>query len=240
MKKHSLDLGISSDLDVIDRFLRLKGSFLVDAGCGDMSLSRELAARGAAVLAIDPDPVQAEKNRQSATIANVGFTQTGAQDIPVENASVDGVLFRYSLHHVPQALFSDVFGEIIRILKPEGFLYIIEPVAAGNLNEVMRLFHDEQAVREFAQQAIDEYASPVFCEQQIVNYRVPIKFDSWEHFADNYAVKSYNCGYTKEDVHTSEVRDLFQRLGAPTNFCFESPVKVTYLQNRVKLLQVSG
>lgn len=236
MKKHPLDLGISSDLEVIDRFLTLKGSFLVDAGCGDMSLSRELAARGAAVLAIDPDPVQAEINRQSATIANVGFTQTGAQDVPVENASVDGVVFRYSLHHVPHASLSDVFGEMIRILKPEGFLYIIEPVAAGDLNEIMRLFHDEQIVRELAQQAIDQYASPAFAEQQIVDYRVPIKFDSWDHFADNYAVKSYNCGYTKEDVHSSEVQDLFQRLGAPTNFCFESPVRVTYLQNPVRLL----
>lgn len=223
------DLGLTTNLDVIDHFLTPEGMFLIDAGCGDMNLSRELAARGAALLAIDPDPIQAEKNRQSDTIANVGFAEAGAQAIPVENSSVDGVLFPYSLHHVPQALYKAVFDEMHRILKPSGFLYIIEPVAAGALNDVMRLFHDEAVVRKEAQRAIDTLAKPVFKKTQIIEYRVPVEFKSWEHFVESYGSKSYNANYTEQDVRSEAVRQRFEDLGKSTQYRFESPVKVTYL-----------
>lgn len=231
MNSNSIDLGVTTNLDVIDHFLQPDGCFLIDAGCGDMSLSRELAARGASVLAIDPDPVQAEKNRKADTIVNVGFNQTGAQTIPVEPASVDGVLFPYSLHHVPEADFRSVFDEMRRILKPKGFVYIIEPVAAGPLNDVMQLFHDEREVRAAAQQAIDEFALHMFSEVQIAEYCVPVRFDSWDDFADNYAAKSYNTQYSAQDVRTDEVRESFLKAGKPNGFNFQSPVKVTYLKN---------
>ncbi len=142
------DLGVSNDLQVIDRFLNVRDSFLVDAGCGNMGLSRALAQRGASVLGIDPDPVQAKKNQQADTVANVGFAQTGADAIPVENSSVDGILFPYSLHHIPANRYPAVFEELFRVLKADGFIYVIEPVASGKLNEVMRLFHDEAQVRQ--------------------------------------------------------------------------------------------
>jgi hypothetical protein len=40
------------------------------------------------------------------------------------------------------------------VLKPGGHAWISEPVFAGELNEIMRLFHDEQAVREAAFAAV--------------------------------------------------------------------------------------
>lgn len=223
------DLGVATNLEVIDRFLTPEGMFLVDAGCGDMNLSRELAARGAAVLAIDPDPVQAEKNRQASTIDNVGFAEVGAQAIPVENHSVDGVLFPYSLHHVPPSLYKAVFDEMSRILKPAGFLYIIEPVASGLLNDVMRLFHDEAIVRAAAQEAIDTYAQPTFQQTQIIEYRVPVQFESWGHFVENYGSKSYNANYSEQDVRSEAVRQRFEDNGKATHYRFETPIKVSYL-----------
>ena len=51
-------------------------------------------------------------------------------------------------------LYESVFQEVLRVLKPSGFLYVLEPVAAGDLNDIMRLFHDEAAVRSAAQAAI--------------------------------------------------------------------------------------
>ena len=44
--------------------------------------------------------------------------------------------------------------EIARVLKPGGLAWISEPVFAGALNEIMRLFHDEQVVREAAFAAV--------------------------------------------------------------------------------------
>lgn len=224
------DIGLCTDLEALDKFLTVDGLFLIDAGCGNMHLSRELAARGARVLAIDPDPVQALKNQQAQTVANVGFAQTGADSIPVESRSVDGVLFPYSLHHIPDDLYPAVFHELHRILKPDGFVYAIEPVAAGNLNEVMRLFHDEQVVREAAQAALDTWGSHYFDELDVITYRIPVQYSSWEEYAARYASKSYNTHYTESDVRADKVRDRFMELGEPTGFSFESPMKVSYLR----------
>lgn len=230
MNHQQEDQGVTTDLDVIDRLLDVRGKFLVEAGCGNMHLSRELAARGAHVLAIDPDPVQAEKNRHAETINNVGFIEAGAQAIPVENQSVDGVLFPYSLHHVPAHLYPDVFKEILRVLRPTGFVYAMEPVAVGDLNEVMRLFHDEQAVRADAKRALESLAMPLFQQVSVVNYRVPVQYDSWEEYASRYAGKSFNADYTEADVRAEVVKARFMELGEPLQFSFESPMQVTWLQ----------
>ncbi|MFK7858162.1 MAG: class I SAM-dependent methyltransferase [Granulosicoccus sp.] len=230
--KHKLhDLGLCTDLEAIDRFLNVSGQFLIDAGCGNMHLSRALAERGARVLAIDPDPVQAQKNRKADPIANVSYTQTGAEALPVEANVVDGVLFPYSLHHIPADLYPAVFEELHRILKPEGFVYAMEPVASGDLNEVMRLFHDECAVREAAQQALDQFGAMYFTQSDVITYRIPVQFRSWDEYAARYASKSYNTNYTEAQVRDDAVRDRFIKLGEAKKYAFESPMKITYLRN---------
>ena len=229
MIKTQHDLGISSNLAAMDQFLNVDGKFIIDAGCGDMSLSRELSKRGARVLAIDPDPIQAAKNQKADTIANVGFAQSGADAIPVESHSVDGVIFSYSLHHVPKELYPAVFKELFRVLNPNGFIYVIEPVASGHLNEVMSLFHDEKAVRQAAQEAIDKLAAPRFKNTSVIEYRIPVQYTSWEEYAEKYASKSYNTNYTERQVRDEKVEKRFLDLGKPIGFKFESPMRVTYL-----------
>lgn len=235
MNHQQHDLGLCSDLEAIDQFLNVDGQFLIDAGCGNMHLSRSLAARGARVLAIDPDPVQAQKNNLADTIANVEFAKTGADQIPVESHTVDGVVFPYSLHHIPAHLFSAVFQEMNRILKPDGFVFAMEPIAEGKLNDVMRLFHDEQVVRQLAQDALDTYGARYFERCDVINYRIAVQYNSWDEYADRYANKSYNTNYTEAQVRADTVRKRFIELGEPTAYAFESPMKVTWLQRlRIK------
>ncbi|MFT6301562.1 MAG: SAM-dependent methyltransferase [Granulosicoccus sp.] len=231
MAQITRDLGIARDIDVIDQILDVDNQFLIDAGCGDLGLSRALAKRGARVLGIDPDPIQAEINLQADDIPNVGFAHTGAQSIPVENVSVDGVLFPYSLHHIPGDMYQSVFSELIRILKPDGFIYVMEPVASGKLNEVMRIFHDESEVREVAQLALDQFAIPLFEEISVFTYCVPVQYESWEDFKAKYIGSSYNtASYTPEQVSDEAVKVRFLSLGESTGFLFESPMKVTFLR----------
>jgi len=233
MNHKQYDLGLCTDLEALDKILSVSGCFLIDAGCGNMHLSRALAERGASVLGIDPDPVQAAMNRQADTVADVGFAETGADAIPVESNSVDGIVFPYSLHHVPSELYPAVFKEVSRVLKPDGFLYVIEPVAQGDLNEVMRLFHDEHAVRQAAQSALDTLAAPNFKAIDVITYRIPVQYDSWEAYATRYANKSYNTNYTESQVRSDAVKQRFLELGAPNGFRFESPMKVSYFRNAV-------
>jgi len=228
------NLGMRTDLEVIDQCLQPDEQFLIDAGCGNMHLSKALAKRGAHVLAIDPDPVQAEKNRAADIIANVGFTETGADNIPVEDQSVHGVLFSYSLHHVPANLYEAVFTEVLRVLRPDGFVYIMEPVANGDLNEVTRLFHEEGPVREAAQRAIETLAMPHFSQVDVIEYSTGVNYDSWEHFVSQYANKSFNSNYTEAQVRAEHVRDTFLAVGEHRNFAFESPMRVTWLRTPVR------
>lgn len=226
----SQHLGNIDDFSVMQKLLSVSGQFIVDAGCGSMELSRKLSEGGASVLAIDPDPVQAEQNRQADIIPNVGFVETTADNIPVEASSVDGIIFSYSLHHVPRSDYPAVFSEVLRILKPNGFLYALEPVADGALNAVMSLFHDEKQVRADAQHALQTLAVPSFVSTETFTYSFTKQYQSFDEFADYFASRSFNADYTEEQVRSDAVARAFEQHGAPTQYCFERPMHVTLLR----------
>ena len=229
------NLDLAEDLEVIEHNLDVRGRFLIDAGCGEMHLSRALAKLGASVLGIDPDPVQARKNREAPITPNLGFVESGADALPVEPHSVNGVFFFNYLHHIPSSLYPAVFSELLRVLRPDGFVYVLEPVAAGDLNEVMRLFHDESRVRADAQLALEQLAMPMFGKVRIINYRTPVPYASWEYYAARYAGKSFNPHYTEADVRAEPVRQRFLELGSNNGLRFEALKKVTWLAQPKKL-----
>ena len=201
------DLGFAKNVDVLRRLIDLGGKRVVDAGCGSMTFSKILAELGAHVLAIDPDTVQAEKNRQS-PVKNIEFVETGADKIPVEDGTIDGVFFSYSLHHVPAAIYPAVFEEAIRVLNDDGFLYFLEPVDCP-WNEVMRLFHDEDRERAKAQEAIEELAVPRFLEVIRLTYHDFRQYESFDDFVTNFSNKSFNSLYSESDVRAPEVEAEF-------------------------------
>lgn len=201
---------------------------MIDAGCGGMAFTRPLADQGARVLAIDPDPVQAELNRAAEPIANVEFVETGADHLPVQSKTVDGVFFAYSLHHIPADIYQSVFDEVVRVLKPGGFLYVIEPIDCP-LNEVMKLFHNEEQERAAAWRALEELAMPAFISAEVVTYHNFAQYDSWDDFAKHFGSRSFNTLYTEADIRQPEVKEAFERLGGPEHR-FASPKQVMFLQ----------
>ena len=221
------DLGFVKNIDVLKQLVDIRNKRVVDAGCGNLTFSKILVELGAHVLAIDPDPVQAEKNRE-AKIDRLKFVETGADRIPVDDKTMDGVFFSYSLHHVPAEIYPAVFDEVNRILKDDGFLYVLEPTDCP-LNQVMRLFHDEDLEREAAQQAIEKIAVPQFSEVKIVTYHDFRKYESFDDFATTFAGKSFNSLYSEADVRTPQVEAEFNRLGGP-GFEFASPKKVVLME----------
>lgn len=222
------DWGLQSDFRVLDQLVRLKGRFVVDVGCGSGRLCRKLAEQGARVLGIEPDPIQAAKNSQADTVANVGFAQASAADMPVESRMVDGIVFGNSLHHVPAEDYPLVFAEIRRVLAPDGFLYIQEPVAAGSHQDVMELFHNETRVRHEAYRALVKYAHPAFDRMREIYYDVDRHFDSFDAFAEHYSHLSYNAGkYDESKVRNDEVRGRFeQHRNAEGRYTLRQPMRV--------------
>ena len=226
-----VELGFSSNVEVLQQFVDLKGKFVLDVGCGSMVFTKHLSELGANVLAIDPDPVQAELNRTGEPMPNVKFKEAGADKLPVEDSSLDGVFFSYSLHHVPTELYPEVFSEVFRVLKPCGFLYVIEPVDCPS-NQVMMLYHNEERERALAQEALQNIAKPAFETCKFVRYHGVTKYESFEHYAEHYSSRSFNT-YKPENVWNDEVREAFEKHGAP-NYEFESPKVVGFFQGLKK------
>jgi len=170
----------------------------------------------------------------AATVANVGFAQAGAADIPVEPGSVDGVVFANSLHHVPQAHYPLVFDELMRILNAEGFLYVMEPIANGSQHYVMTPFHDETSVRLAAYRALVELAEPRFHSMREVYYDLQYTYQSFDDFAGQFSALSYN-NYQPDAVNSSEVKSRFEEQRNESGvYTLNQPMRVNlYTQPRL-------
>lgn len=121
-----------------------------------------------------------------------------------------------------------VIDEVVRVLRPNGFLYVIEPTD-GAANEVMKLFHDEDRERAAAWRALETIAVPRFKTVDAVSYHGVVQYESWDDYADRFTSKSFNLLYSNADVRRPEVEEAFHRLGGPEHR-FESPKNVMFLK----------
>ena len=96
----------------------LAGQRIADIGCGPGWYTRALRARGAKVLPIDRSPDELALAGEAPEGAIVG----DAMDLPLPDASVDGVFASNMLEHTPDS--KRVLTEIERVLKPGGWAYV--------------------------------------------------------------------------------------------------------------------
>ena len=74
-------------------------------------------------------------------------------------------------------------AELARVLRPGGWLYVSEPVYAGELNELIRLFNDEGEVRAAAQAALDRAVASGRCASAADQlFESPVGFASFNEF----------------------------------------------------------
>ena len=217
--------GESTDLAVLDRLVQVGGRSLIDVGCGGGALARALAERGATVLGVEPDPVQAARNREASETPGVSFAEGRAEALPVGDGAADGVIFGRSLHHVPQAAMRPALKEARRLLRSGGFLYVLEPVMEGAFSAVMKPFHDETEVRRQAREALTDSA-PLFARAREIHYEVERRFESHEAFVDLFSGLTYNS-YGADAVRSETVKRLFEagRMDSG-DYAFVQPMRV--------------
>ncbi|MEE8173628.1 MAG: class I SAM-dependent methyltransferase, partial [Alphaproteobacteria bacterium] len=199
----------------------------IEAGCAAGEAARALATCGAAVLGIEPDAVQAEKNRAAPPVPGVTFREAGAEAQPAQDASVDGVLFFRSLHHVPRELMDTALVEAARVLKPDGFLYVAEPGMEGSHFAMMRPFNDEFEVRTLAQQALEKCARPRFEETARYVYMQRPRHESFAAMVSKFSAMSYNP-IPRELIEQAEVRKKFEAGKTADGYVFEQPMLVDF------------
>lgn len=105
----------------------LSGRIAVDIGCASGVSAALLAARGADVCGIDISPELIDQATQlwPEYAQFIKFTVGDAENIDIEDNSVDYCFFGGVLHHFPDK--DKVYTEALRILKPGGKFIALEP-----------------------------------------------------------------------------------------------------------------
>jgi ubiquinone/menaquinone biosynthesis C-methylase UbiE len=217
---------------LFERVLPLDGANIVELGCGRAQLTRLIATTGSSrrILALEVDEIQHRINADIADLPNVRFELAGAQAIPAADQTVDVVLMFKSLHHVPVDLMPKAFSEIRRVLKPGGFAYISEPVFAGDFNEILRLFNDEQRVREQAFAAVQSVvASGQFELVKQMFFNSPVKFEDFAEFERLILGVTHTRLQLSSEV-IEEVKRRFDRHLTAQGVRFAQPIRVDLLR----------
>ncbi len=221
-----------NEIDIIEDLFSLDDKEILDLGCGKADMTRLLANKGYGrnITATEVDEVQHNKNILVDDLPNVTFMRAGAEEIPLTDESFDYAFMFKSLHHVPLDLMQDALTEVKRVLKTDGVAYISEPVFAGDFNEILRLFHDEEHVRSAAQSAIKNSIDEenFFLIDEIL-FNIPLSFDSFEEFE----TKVINVTHTEHRLSSEllqRVKDQFSLYSDKDGAKFLMPMRVNLLQ----------
>jgi len=212
--------------------LPFDGARVLELGCGKAEKTRLLAETGRPreIVALEVDAIQHRRNLEISDLPNVHFRHGGAEAIPAADGSVDIVLMFKSLHHVPVEHMDQALGEIARVLKPGGLAWISEPVFAGELNEVFRLFHDEQAVREAAFAAIRKAvaAGRLRLEKQLF-FNTRSFFENFDQF-DRRMIQVTHTSHQLAPELYRRVKEKFESYLTPEGATFLNPQRVDLLR----------
>ena len=107
------------ETEIYNRLLSLDHKHILELGCGSAQKTRDIATSGVnrKITALEVDEIAHEKNLQITDLPNVTFGLSGAQDIPLDDESVDVVMMFKSLHHIPTAFMEQSLGAARRIFS---------------------------------------------------------------------------------------------------------------------------
>ncbi len=212
--------------------LPFDGASVLELGCGKAEKTRLLAETGRLkeIVALEVDDIQHRRNLQISDLPKVQFRRGGAEAIPAADSSFDIVLMFKSLHHVPMEHMDAALGEIARVLKPGGLAWISEPVFAGDLNEVFRLFHDEKIVREAAFAAIRKAvdAGRLSLEKQHF-FNTRSYFENFNQF-DQRMIQVTHSNHQLAPALYQRVKEEFESYLTPEGATFLNPQRVDLLR----------
>jgi len=223
---------LRDEREVLETLLPFEGADVLELGCGKAEKTRAIASAGkvASITAMEVDRIQHAANLRIADLPKVTFVYGGAEAIPTPDATFDIVLMLKSLHHVPLEKMDQAMAEIRRVLRPDGLLYVSEPVFAGDYNEIMRLFHDERAVREAAFACLRNAVTTGLFEMiDEIFFDSENCFESFEQFEARALKVTHSDHRLSSELYDTVKRKFMSHVG-PQGVRFRQPMRVDLLR----------
>ncbi len=223
---------LDDELDVLAAWVALDQVRVVEAGCGNARLLRDMLKRHpmATGVGLEVDGVQHARNL-AAPQARLCFIEAGAQSIPLPDADADLALMLKSLHHVPLDQMDTALNELARVVRPGGWLYVSEPIYGGALNEIVRLYNDEGRVRREAQAAVNRAVADGRLWRAAAERRFaqPVHYRDFDDFAQRMLYPSFADHGITDDLR-ERVRQAYQPHQTADGARFVRPMHVRLLQ----------
>jgi ubiquinone/menaquinone biosynthesis C-methylase UbiE len=175
---------------------------VIEIGCGDGRLTAELLNISDTILALDPDPDSIEKARYLLE-KGVKLVLGSGENIPLPDDSVDTVVFSLSLHHHPAP--ENALAQARRVLKEQGRILVLEPMAGTDLNTLFRIIHDEDDAYDRAITAISQCGLKV-AEQGLYSF-------AWQ-FGDFEEMLNHLYSHFDLEPEESQVKAMKNTLGS--------------------------
>jgi SAM-dependent methyltransferase len=221
-----------SPRDILDELLPDGAPVVVDAGCGDGSLVRYLARRGARAIGVEVGREPLERARAHAPVGGERYEHGGAQALPLDDRTADVVVFANSLHHVPSDALDAALAEAARVLRPGGMLYVQEPVAEGAYFELLRPVDDETAVRAAARAAIERADRHGLDHERTIEFENDVVHPDFASFRDRVVLADADRAEAFAGLE-AELRERFEATAERTEdgrFRFRQPMRVDVLR----------
>jgi SAM-dependent methyltransferase len=223
----------ANDTTMLERLVAPAGKDVVDIGCGGGALVRELAAAGARPIGVEISDAQLAAARANDGDSGARYLVGRAEALPLDDASVDIAVFMRTLHHVPAARMEAALREARRVLRPDGAVYVAEPLAEGDFFALTSLVEDELEVRRAAQAALAG-AERAHLERAVtLDYDITLRLAGVEAFRSRTV--SVDPGRAPVfDARRDEIAAAFARLGTPgrrpEERCFVQPMRADVLR----------
>lgn len=211
--------------------LNLNSKKILELGCGNAVMTKKIAQNGfdRNIIACEVDEIQHQKNKEQ-KIENIEFKLCGAEDIPLDDNSIDFVFMFKSFHHIPKELMIKALSEIKRVLKPNALAYISEPLFYGEQNDLIKIFHNEEKVRLDAFKAIkNSVENEQFKLFREVFFQTEVIYESFEDFEKKQMNLSYNDNNITNEIR-KKVEKKYEELGGG-KLKLLKPFRVDILQN---------
>lgn len=141
----------SKIVEMIRQVADLQGRDILEVGCGVGRLTAFMSKLPGRLIAIDPDVSSLREAREK--LPRVDFRIGSGERLDLPGESFDLVIFARSLHHHQNGRAA--LTEAARVLRTGGHALVVEPVADGELEQVLMILDDETQALRRAQDAVN-------------------------------------------------------------------------------------